>query len=294
MTCFFDQLLHMHLHFNVEATMRNQAITTGAALFATLATAGAASAQSTHSGDMIIRHGADGQIETALLGPDGPEWGERVATGRLDLGQFPNLTDDPGFDSFSGAFPAATSIGLDLLAALRVWDGDDFEMIDPDFAMSVTKGNSVVTTPAGDATVPGFTFGSADSGGRFHHHVRFFLDPYDASQVVEGLWLLRIQLWSPSPAVLPSEPIFIVFASGADAVAQQQDAVEWVEQNLIGGACNPADLAEPLGLLDLADITAFGAAFSAQDPAADIAAPFGTFDLNDVTAFITAFTAGCP
>ncbi len=58
--------------------------------------------------------------------------------------------------------------------------------------------------------------------------------------------------------------------------------------------CNAADLAEPFGVLDLADITAFVSAFTTADPAADIAEPFGVFDLADITAFVGAFTGGCP
>jgi hypothetical protein len=56
----------------------------------------------------------------------------------------------------------------------------------------------------------------------------------------------------------------------------------------------PADIAEPTGVLDLADVSAFIAGFTGQDPIADLAAPFGVFDLNDVQAFIGSFNAGCP
>jgi len=57
--------------------------------------------------------------------------------------------------------------------------------------------------------------------------------------------------------------------------------------------CLP-DLAEPFGVLDIADVQAFIAGFEAQDPIADVAAPQGVFDLADVQAFIAAFVAGCP
>lgn len=60
------------------------------------------------------------------------------------------------------------------------------------------------------------------------------------------------------------------------------------------GGCNPADIAEPFGILDLADISAFITAFLAQDPVADLAEPIGVFDLADLTAFVNAFVAGCP
>jgi hypothetical protein len=59
--------------------------------------------------------------------------------------------------------------------------------------------------------------------------------------------------------------------------------------------CNAADLAEPFGILDLADIIAFTTAFSTNDLAvADLAPPFGILDLADINAFVAAFLAGCP
>ncbi len=59
-------------------------------------------------------------------------------------------------------------------------------------------------------------------------------------------------------------------------------------------ACNQADLAEPLFVLDLADLNAFISAFTTADTAADLAAPLGVLDLADVQTFIAAFSAGCP
>jgi len=63
---------------------------------------------------------------------------------------------------------------------------------------------------------------------------------------------------------------------------------------LTPNGCNRADIAEPFGVFDLADIDFFIRAFSDQDPAADFAPTFGIFDLADIDAFITEFLAGCP
>ncbi|MBZ0172314.1 MAG: hypothetical protein K8E66_08045 [Phycisphaerales bacterium] len=63
---------------------------------------------------------------------------------------------------------------------------------------------------------------------------------------------------------------------------------------LIGGGCNPADLAPPFGVLDLADLQAFVIAFIGMDPAADLAPPAGVFDLADLSAYVSEFLAGCP
>ena len=65
------------------------------------------------------------------------------------------------------------------------------------------------------------------------------------------------------------------------------------ESSSLVDACNAADLAVPLGLLDLADVTAFVSAFVGMEPGADLE-PNGLFDLGDIVAFISAFQGGCP
>lgn len=57
--------------------------------------------------------------------------------------------------------------------------------------------------------------------------------------------------------------------------------------------CNTADLTEPFGLLDLADINFFVTAFNAGDLSVDFSGN-GLNDLADINIFITAFNAGCP
>ncbi|MBZ0173008.1 MAG: hypothetical protein K8E66_11545, partial [Phycisphaerales bacterium] len=55
--------------------------------------------------------------------------------------------------------------------------------------------------------------------------------------------------------------------------------------------CGPADMNAD-GILDLADLNAFVAAFLSTDPASDFNDD-GVYDLADIAAFISAFTAGC-
>jgi hypothetical protein len=61
----------------------------------------------------------------------------------------------------------------------------------------------------------------------------------------------------------------------------------------LGAGCNPADLASPFGVLDLADVTGFVEAFVARQPPADVNDD-GLYDLADVNLFVAAFVAGCP
>jgi hypothetical protein len=66
---------------------------------------------------------------------------------------------------------------------------------------------------------------------------------------------------------------------------------------IFGVSCSaddcPADLAEPFGVLDLADVQAFITAFVSGATPADLNGD-GVFDLSDLQVFITAFNAGCP
>lgn len=70
------------------------------------------------------------------------------------------------------------------------------------------------------------------------------------------------------------------------------DDLHYVQGDLPGG-CNEADLVEPFGVLDLADISAFISAFVSNTDAADINGD-GIWDLTDITLFVGAFTGGCP
>ncbi len=58
--------------------------------------------------------------------------------------------------------------------------------------------------------------------------------------------------------------------------------------------CSRADLSEPKGLLDLADLLAFLDVFLANDRLANFAPPSTLLDLADVSAFAQEFIAGCP
>lgn len=62
--------------------------------------------------------------------------------------------------------------------------------------------------------------------------------------------------------------------------------------NLMG--CNPADIVEPFGVLDLSDISVFITGFTTMGAIADLSAPFGVFDLADINLFVANFLAGCP
>lgn len=75
-------------------------------------------------------------------------------------------------------------------------------------------------------------------------------------------------------------------ASGGDQL------VVHLTGEVVQGVCG-ADFAEPMGVLDFFDVSAFLSAFGAQDPQADLNND-GLFDFFDVSEFLTLYGAGCP
>jgi hypothetical protein len=57
--------------------------------------------------------------------------------------------------------------------------------------------------------------------------------------------------------------------------------------------CSEADFAAPLGELNFFDVSAFIAAYQANDPSADFDQN-GTFNFFDVSLFLGIYNIGCP
>jgi subtilisin-like proprotein convertase family protein len=92
----------------------------------------------------------------------------------------------------------------------------------------------------------------------------------------DGQWLVRVSDEDPgNPAVWNSAEIRVYGTEAGE------------------GPCSAADLAEPFGVLDLADTLAFVIAFQTGDQRADFAPPFGALDEADLGGFVQAFLAGC-
>lgn len=95
--------------------------------------------------------------------------------------------------------------------------------------------------------------------------------------------------------VTPSDAIRVRFqARDLGSGSLVEAAVDDLSIELLGCTGNPADLAPPFGVLDLADIAAFVDGFINGDPIADLAPPFGVFDLADVGLFVSSFLEGIP
>lgn len=180
--------------------------------------------------------------------------------------------DITGFEMTPGAFNDSTSAGITQFRFVR---GDfNFDGIADaaDFALATGLLGATLddTTPCTDDTGNPILIGGSP------------VDCY-AFEGRDANALMALMNMDPSDAL----------GGGNDPAVTQSDLDTWAAE--FGTAnCNAADIAEPLGTLDIDDVLAFLNAFAAGQPAADIAAPSGTLDIDDVLAFLNAFAAGCP
>lgn len=196
---------------------------------------------------------------------------------------------------------------------------------DPDFDDSNANQNAITIAVDGESGALLWLnefgdegIGDADFGSRLHHdgagHLYVFgstasaslvSGPFDSDAIVlklddtNGL-ILDMGLIDTSTGGTTRSEVFrhlgVDNHGGMYAVGSAQGGefapVELLVARFEADVC-PADLAEPFGVLDLADIQVFIAGFVAQVPIADLNND-GIFDLTDVQVFVASFTAGCP
>lgn len=263
------------------------------ALLLSLTATSLAHAQSVHDADFILAV-EDDQLVTGAVDPDtsGVVYPQRVKSSRFGSEGIPNFTNDPGFNSELGDLTPGLEVGFSILSALRVWDDaqQDFETFATD-TLTVRAAGQNFDVPRSDTRIEGIVFGQANNnaGASFHHHIQFLLNGA-MGPAVDGVFLLELELWTTSGSVAPTEPLYLVFSQGT-GLAQEDAAVAWVEDNLVGSPCL-ADL-DGSGSLDFGDVSAFLAGFAADDPGVDFD-DSGTLDFGDVSAFLALFAAGCP
>lgn len=163
----------------------------------------------------------------------------RLVTGTLDEGAFvrervfaselgevvPNITDEPGFDAADGTLVPGTSLGFNILDAVRVWNGSDFDAIsDSTMTMSFLTLEATSSTTPGQ-TVNGFDF-LVDANGGMHDHPAFILN----SPATDGVYLLELQFTGGGFA--DSDSFWIVFNQNSDEMIHDA-AIDYVREFIV-------------------------------------------------------------
>lgn len=259
--------------------------------------AGSASAQDIHQGDIAL--GIDGDRLAVGDGSADPQTGDLLwdeCTFGVALEAFAR-TPNPGFDTNIGAFAPNRSIAYAHRAALRKWNGQNFDAI-PAETMRMSFGPlRGVSTPAADPVEPVVgPFVGVSSNGEYHNHFTFRIELDGAPATgpeSQGIFLAELEMRIDDGSLLPTEPFFLVFDNGADS--SEFDAAVDYARSVISGcgeAPCPADTNGDGGVTP-ADFNAWILAFNTQAPACDQNGD-GLCSPADFNAWILNFNQGCP
>ncbi len=258
--------------------------------------AGGVIAQEIHEGDialgvdidrLAVGDGSTDPVTGALL------WDACAFGVELDSNA---RTTNPGFDTEVGAFPPSASIGYAYRAALRKWDGQDFDAI-PAERLRISFGPLAgFSTPLTDPAEPmEGLFVGVGSNGEFHTHFAYRLELNGSPATgpsSAGVYLAQLELRIDDGSYGPTEPFWLVFDNGASAT--EFDAAASYARNVIGGCGETVCVADTNGdgAVSPADFNAWILAFNAQAPACDQNGD-GLCSPADFNAWILNFNQGC-
>lgn len=207
------------------------------ALLILLAAAGAAAA---HVGDVGVAVDG-GSLVTGKVVDLG--FGDEVAIGERvfggDLNFAPGVGDEPGFFVKAGTLPGGSTLGFNILAALRKWNpvtGSGNLIAAQTMTLESPSGLDLATTPAVDSFVAGWSFTLPNSGD-FDDHPIFYVN----DRAEDAIYILQLELFTNAAGVGNSLPLWLVINDGLDE-GEHDRAIEWTEENL---APTPGTLALP-------------------------------------------------
>lgn len=127
------------------------------------------------------------------------------------------FTENPGFETGTGALAAGDQLGFALVDKLWYWNGEALADPPPDTAVSISRGPQAVTVDALSAPQPGFTLATAGESGFIHVHPSYTLE---SSEPAAGVYGLVLELTSPQ--YKPSDPFVIALGWFGDSLTLEQ------------------------------------------------------------------------
>lgn len=222
-----------------------------------------------HASDIIVMI-QSGRLTTSAVSSEGSLVPQRLFVGTLNSG---GSASDPGFDSNpaflpeGAGLPPNASLGFEFTAAVRVWDGSDFDQTGPQIVRG-RFGPLIAFSPAADPATPAAGFAvSASSEGVYHNHFTWttFNPGNPPTQTsTAGLYLVALRLTAPDTAQA-SDTFYLLL--NRQSSAQLDSAIDWITTNLltpVQPAC-PEDFNRD-GFRNLDDLSDFITDFYVQPP----------------------------
>ncbi|MEL6498313.1 MAG: GC-type dockerin domain-anchored protein [Planctomycetota bacterium] len=205
-------------------------------------------------------------------------------------------TPNPGFDTLFNTFPPSSAIAYAHRAALRQWNGSDFDTISAETLRMSFGPLAGATTPPSDPSTPVLgPFVGVNSNGEYHNHFTFRLElggsPADGPES-QGVFLAELEMQIDDGSLLPSDPFWLVINNNADS-AEVIAALDYARTQ-VGGCAEVACVADTNGdgALSPGDFNAWVLAFNTGAPSCDQNGD-GQCNPGDFNAWILNFNQGC-
>lgn len=223
---------------------------------------------------------------------DGPQLDD-ILNGQRHYGDlYEPQSDDPTNAPNLGAVAVGGIIGLTNVSIDDNSDADFYE-----FTLTTPAEVQISVSPDAATYVQGPQTGACNSGTNSNYNAIHDLsisvvtpnNPFNPIATVNatgvgGAETLVLQLTTPGD--------YVIQVNGSNVNNIQRYAMG-VFVNSIGN-CSAADLAEPFGVLNFFDISAYLGLYNAGASGADIAEPFGQINFFDISAYLGLYNAGCP
>ena len=231
------------------------------------------------TGQQVARFHADDLNTSDSFGSAVALWGETVVVGAFDANYSIGVTGSEHGNVSDGGAAYVFDLGTGELVK---------KLTSPDPVRNEYFGRSVAV----NSTSILVGADGHDQNGLGVPGAAFVFDRVTGQRVSEMLASDRAEGDRLGTSAAVSGRTAVLGANLADTGGHSNGGAVYV-YNLSGPALCSADLAEPFGGLDLADIVAFVVAFGARAAPADFDGD-GVHDLADVGAFVMAFEGGCP
>lgn len=137
-----------------------------------------------------------------------------------DLGQGPQGTDDPGFQTLANTFTPNGILNFRAIESLLFWNGDAWvnSVVDQERILVIDAlSNSTIIDVAGISNAEG-AIDQIDSGGSIHQHIEFYVDNHTSeNEPAPGAYMINMEFFATdtlggNEIHATSEPVRITFA----------------------------------------------------------------------------------
>lgn len=193
-------------------------------------------AKAQHSDIWLILDGSQVTIDAIDTETNTPTTVDQT-TGRFlfssnfsDLGQGPQGTDDPGFQTVANTFTPNGILSFRAIESLLFWNGDAWvnSVVDQERILVIDALNETTIIDTSGVSNAEGAIDQIDSSGTIHQHIEFFIDNNASANLpAAGAYMINIELFATdtlggSVMHTASEPVRLTFAYQISAEEYQQ------------------------------------------------------------------------